>query len=404
MLSRTQENQWVRRTRWLTQALIISGTLNIGLIATFFTSVLKEKQESLAIELKPKELTPVPASPLSNSDLLRAYSLLPFQELLLRLDQTEHVEEGLTKRDLALTCLVAFHHFNLEQAIGNAPIQKRTLLFSNPDAQESIELAVFPGIADEQFQAMVQYAKTEKWPLTSQGLFYELKRSLIPRDPSLVDAFSFSSEYHAVDTLFSKTNLTLPRDQLIDLITEGDWKTLSEFTQSQRQALDLSTDRRRTFLLTMLKHRSPTAAQLLLSSDLEFALKRLDDTAILTILDLLPSPTLEPFAKELLASPRADAVWQRSATHLYALSGDTLPQPYNHKAALARFLPPALTTVKEAIKAAAPKKKIHVIETGDTLWTIARKYRVSIDEIKRINHLETEKIRPGKQLEIPEKT
>lgn len=44
---------------------------------------------------------------------------------------------------------------------------------------------------------------------------------------------------------------------------------------------------------------------------------------------------------------------------------------------------------------------MHVIEPGDNLWKIARKYKVSVEEIKRVNHLETEKLRPGKQLEIP---
>ena len=36
------------RAKWLTQALIISGTFNIGLISTFVYFVLKDKQEALA--------------------------------------------------------------------------------------------------------------------------------------------------------------------------------------------------------------------------------------------------------------------------------------------------------------------------------------------------------------------
>src|ERR1700722_6383088 len=105
MPSRLAENPSLRKNRYLTQALILSGMLNIGLLSTFIYVILQEKQESLAIELKPAKDPASPTEHLSNAALLRAYSLLPFQELLLRLENKEHVEEGIYKRDLALTCL-----------------------------------------------------------------------------------------------------------------------------------------------------------------------------------------------------------------------------------------------------------------------------------------------------------
>ncbi len=348
---------------------------------------------------------------------LRSYSLLPYQELLLRLENKDLIEEGLTKRDLALACLVAFHHFNLDKALGGLPLQKRTIPFTNNDGQETIDIPVFPGLADYQFQAILQYAKTEKWPLTSQGLFYELKRSPLPRDPTLLDAFYLSPEYHAVHTLLTKTGIKISREQIVDLICEGEWKTLSDLTQQQRTALDLSPDRRRLFLLDI--SHSKLAAKILLDNDLDFVSKRLDDGQILTLLDLYPdkSPLLENFAKELLASPRTDAVRKRAAAFLFALAGEPLPEPYDHALALQRFLPelapkppapPPVAPQVIPVKAPAPpppkpKKKFHTIEPGDSLWKIARKYRVSIEEIMRLNHMDTEKLRVGKQLEIPEK-
>ena len=177
MLS-SQDSPWVSRTKWLTQALIISGTLNIALIATFAYFVLKDKQQTLTLELKPTSTTPL----ITNAELLHSYSLLPYQELLLRLENSDHIEEGLTKRDLSLACLVAFHHFNLDKALGGLTLQKRTIPFT--EGQETIDIPVFPGLTDYQFLAIIQYAKTEQWPLTSRGLFYELKRSASPRDPS----------------------------------------------------------------------------------------------------------------------------------------------------------------------------------------------------------------------------
>ena len=418
MHSRPSENSWIKRTKWLTQALIISGTLNIGLLATFIYFVLQEKQQSLAIELKPvpKEQA---AAAASNEQYLRAYSFLPYQELLLRLENKDPIEEGLTKRDIALSCLVAFHHFNLEKALGGINLQKRQIPLRHPDGSESIDVGVYPGLADFQFQAIIQYARTEKWPLTSQGLFYEIKRSVPPYDQSLLESFYLSYEFHTAQTLFTKSGLSLPFEKLVELLCQGDWKAVAELTASQRLALDLSPERRRSFLVQYLDQHSPLAAELLLRYDHEFVVKHLDDTHILIIFDILSSPTpeLQTLAKELLTSPRTDAVWKKAAATLYAFVNEPLPEPYDHNQALARFAPqapqqlpqaePMIAVAKAGLKEtssqASHKKKLHTVEAGDSLWKIARKYHVTVEEIMKVNNLESERLRLGKQLEIPEK-
>lgn len=420
----TQENDWIRRTRWLTQALIISGTLNIGLLATFVYFVLKEKQGHLVLERKPalKELTATDTSP-TNIQLLRSYSLLPYQELILRLENKELAEEGLTKRDLALACLTAFHHFNLDKALGGLPVQKKSVSFTNQEGQETVQLSVFPGLADYQFLAILQYAKTEKWPLTNQGLFNELKRSPEMHDPSLLAAFYLSPEYYGVSTLLTKSGLNLTKEEIIHLIVEGDWQQLTQLYAEQRIALDLSADKRRLFLLGYLQHRSKKAAQILIENDLDCIAKRCNDTQILTLLDLHSehSPALEQFTKELLLSPRTEAVCRKAASLLYTWAKEEWKEPYDHCAAIQRFCPSHATTaavaapegqeslitpVKATIqtqKSPPLKKKMHTVEPGDNLWKIARKYQVSVEELMRTNRMETEKLRPGKQLEIPEK-
>jgi hypothetical protein len=420
MLPRSEDNPWIRRTKGLTQALIISGTLNIGLIATFAYFFLKDKQDALALEHKPASNEIIPSKEGMNIHSLRSYFLLPYQELLLRLENQDLLEEGLTKRDLALACLVAFHHFNLDKALGGLSVQKRTISFANNAGQETIDVPVFPGLADEQFQAILQYAKTEKWPLTSQGLFYELKRSPTLRDSSLLDTFYLSPEYHAVHTLLARTGLNPTREQVIDLICEGEWNLLSALTEQQRICMDLTVERRRLFLLDYLNHRSKVAAKFFLEADLDFSLKRLNDAQILTLFDLYgeKNATLANFSKELLASPRTDAVWQRAAATLFSSLGESLPDPYDHQAVLQRFFPqmafkpseeePSRTIMQIHTPILQPssiklKKQLHTVEQGENLWKIARKYRVSIEELMRVNHMDTEKLRPGKQLEIPEK-
>lgn len=426
MLPHSQDNPWVRRTRWLTQALIISGTLNIGLISTFVYFALKDRQQAVSIELKPASRE-LPETPATNAESLRTYSLLPWQELLLRLENREHIEEGMSKRDLALACLVAFHHFNLDRALGGLPLQKRTIPFTSSDGQETIDLPVFPGLSDYQYLAILQYAKTEKWPLTAQGLFHEIRRALPPRDPTLLDSFYLTPEYRAAHTLLTKSGLSLTREQVIDLIAEGEWKTLVDLVARQRSALDLTPDCRRAFLVEYLQNHSGCAARLLLEHDTDFANRRLDDGQILTLLDLCSekSPILENFAKELLASPRSDAVRRRAGFLLYTFAGEPIPENYDHQMAVQHFLPqPAAVPVPEQqlsviqARASSPvapssgktlspttaksKKKIHTIEPGDSLWKIARRYHVSVEEIMRVNRLDSEKLRPGRQLEIPD--
>ena len=198
----------------LTNALIISGTINISLFATFLYLVLKDKHTPVAIELKPAPANPS-ASP-SADQVLRSYFSLSFPDLLLKLENKDHVEDGLTSRDLSLACLITFHHFNLERALGSLPLQKREIIFHHSD--EQVDLAVYPGLADTQFDAILHYAKTEKWPLTNQGLFFEIQRSSHPRDPSLLEAFTLTPELHTVFTLFHKTNLPLEKETLITLL------------------------------------------------------------------------------------------------------------------------------------------------------------------------------------------
>jgi hypothetical protein len=398
------ENLLLRKTRLLTQVLILSGTLNIGLLATFVYVAAQGKQEALSIELKPKQHSLGAAEGISNAAILKSYSLLPYQELLLRLENKEPVEEGLCKRDIALTCLVAFHHFNLEKALSGVTLQKRRFFFTNDEGQEKIDVPVFPGLLDEQFQALLHYAKTEKWPLTSQGLFFALQRAPLPRDPFLIDAFCLTPEYETIATLFSKTGLQMSPSSLLDLLCEGDWKILADFIQAQRRALDLSVDCRRSLLLSYLDQRSKSAAKLLLETDMESLLKRGNDSQILTLFELseATSPHLAQFAKSLLASPRTDAIWKRVATLLYAQAQEILPDPYDHRLVMQRFFPPSKEeTPLPAFIPIKAQKKIYIVEKGDNLWKISQKFRVSIEEIKKANHLETEKLRPGKQLEIP---
>lgn len=411
----TLESPWLKKTKILTQALVLSGTLNIGLIATFAYFVLKEKQETLSLELKPLAQDKNGAIT-TNAELLRSYCLLPYPELISRLEDKTGIEAGLTHRDLALGCLVAFHHFHLEKALGGILLQKRLLFFSHSGAGETLQIPVFPGLSDSQFLAVSQYAKTEKWPFTNQGLFYELKRSAEHPDPSLLSTFYLTTEYHAAYLLLIRSGLKLGQEEIAALITDGAWEQLSELSAEQKDNLDLSPERRFAFILGYLEQRSCKAAQLLAAHDLVQITKRCNDAQVLTFLDLYTeqTPVFERFVKDLLIAPRTEAVYRKAASILYQWAGEGTPEPYDHITTLKRFLPQAIAQESPPdpsplhpvhtfqTKASIPSKRTHTVESGDNLWKIARKYKVSVEELMRINRLDSEKLRPGKQLEIPE--
>ncbi len=68
------EQQWMQKAKWLTQALIISATLNIGFFATFVYFVLKEKQMSISFEHKNKDF--------AFKEEVKAFTLADFERLL----------------------------------------------------------------------------------------------------------------------------------------------------------------------------------------------------------------------------------------------------------------------------------------------------------------------------------
>ncbi len=252
------EQNWIKKFRIMTFSLIFSGALNIGLIAALVAFAIQSRAPSFEMDGVLQKVASK-ENKFSNSDALRAMGKLTFRELVSLLTNREFVEEGYAKRDLALAALVAFRHFNLEKAIGSSILQKRLVTLGKG---ETIEL--FPGVSEEQFEAVLRFAYREKWPLTAKGLLDLLQKLPIPREQSLSQAFSMTSEFYALQLLFQKTDLPQEAAVLIDLAVEGSWELLNRFSKEQTQLLDLSVEKRRRLLLSYLALHSPTAAQLLL--------------------------------------------------------------------------------------------------------------------------------------------
>ncbi len=426
MTSQKPQERLVQR---LGKALLVSGIFNIALLALLFYWLINETPPRPYCESKPAEKQEQQA-PLaveqSNGEIIRSFRTMPIEQLIAKLTNTQLVENGYTQRDIALAALSTFHHFDLARALlGHAqPAQRRKIPFGKNRAGERVEVIVYPGLSEEQFQAIVHFANTERWPLTSHGLFLRLRKQRGEYDPSLADAFFLTQEFLAVEMLFNRSEARVEKNELLNVIFQGSWSMLSKFVEQQRTAQDLSPARRQSFLLDYIKRESRAAAYLLLKTDGAFAARKLDDEHVIVLLNLLleKTPEAEQLALTFLTSPRGDAVWQLAAVRLYDYAGEPKPDKNLHHAALTRFVtqtnaaavprapsaPPASPVASQQPPAASNASKspprrgqLYIVQEGDSLWKISRRFHVDIETLKVYNQLDSDFLKPGTTLKIP---
>lgn len=433
---------YLKKIRRLSQALFVSGILNIGVLALFSYWVVYERPPTPYFELKPatsaQQQRPL-ADNRGASEVIRGLKGLTFGQLVSKLNSSVLVENGYTERDLALASLVGFQYFDLERAL---PEQKQTrqLSFKGRNGEEKV-LTVYPGLTDQQYNVISRFAKTEQWPLTAEGLFLLLQKQKKTQniDPSLAEAFILTPEFSTLELLFSRNGTGVRKQRLLEIMLEGNWASLRQFVDQQRQLNDLSAARRQKFLLDYIKLGSETAAYLLLETELEFATKKLDDAQVIAILQLLSAKTVESerFAISMLTSPRSTSVLQQASLRLYEYAGESIPKDWNYESSLSRFapdkLPPAPPVVVPkpvvvakpvakgpVIAQAAPQKpspqkpatakpnkkpaeacRLYIVQEGDSLWKISRRFGVDMEVLKKKNRLQSNSIKPGTVLKIP---
>jgi len=409
-------------TQRLVQALFLSGGLNVILLTFAGYAYLSEKTLAPVIEQKPapKQALETPlAIDQSCNEVIRYFLSLPYGQLIEKLHDPCLVENGYTKRDLALAILATCHHFDLPRALKglSQPLQKRLISYEIAQNSKPSQIIAYPGLTDHHFRSIILFARTEKWPQTSRGLFLNLRRQS-NIEPSLADAFFLTPEFSAVETLFKRAEINVDKIELLNVIKEGSWPLLFRFAEQQKVAQDLSPAKRQRFLLDYIKMSSKSAAYLLLKTDGPFASKKLDDESVLAILNLIDCKTseAEKFALDLLTNPRSDQVWKLAASRLYEYAGEPKPEKSLHHAALIRFVPQASLTqplspkeisVKENLDPAPQKpnalERTYIVQNGDSLWRISRRFHVEIDAIRLHNNIEGDFLHPGNVLRIPKK-
>ncbi len=336
------DRQIFKQARWLTQALIISGALNIGLILALFLLFVKDKIVPEVLDHRPVYEETLPLSKgHNNADEILKLEALSFEQLISKLNNKKLVEDGFMQRDLSLGLLVSKYHFDISKALAPKTPHPRILALGNKAGLVTMRVKVFPGLSDEEFSKMLHFAKTERWPLTSQGLFLQIQEKGQEAEESLLNTFYLTPEFIEVETLFQRQEIQQDRKKLLDILKTGDWQMIEGFAKSQKEAKDLSQARHQRFLLDYIHRNSKDAAYIMLQMHGSFAVKKLDDAHVIAILELMDEKNAysEAFAKAMLLSPRSDAVWRVSAKRLFQFSDQEMPEPYDHMKVLAKFIP-----------------------------------------------------------------
>ena len=475
--------------------LIFSGSINIIFLAYFFYGFIQEHPPTPYFELKPAKIHEEQrsiAADKTDIEMIRYFRRMPMDWLVSRLNDVQLVENGYTQRDLVLASLIEFHHFDINRALANLPPPDQIRIISYGQFRDGTvaELRVFPGLSEKYFSAIYAFAKTERWPLTTKGLFLALQRQEKgQKEPSLGEAFFMTSDFNVVEMLFNRSGVFVERDELLAVLLEGDWPLLDSFVQQQKISQDLSVARRQSFLLEYIQRQSKSAAKLILKTEGSFAARKLDDVKVLQILQLMDEKSAEGenFAALILISPRSDSVWKLAAKRLYEYSEEPVPENLVRERVLARFVPgygvnplngmkiessissakekddsaPLLKTVqpekteanqnkkpmtscakestpksgvekkvvlvkkneplslpetklklsnttplkvttqKLKLNISKPKTSLYIVQEGDTLWKISRRFNIDVEVIRAFNQLNTDLLTPGRTLKIP---
>lgn len=367
------EGHLSKRSRPLVHALIISVALNLGLLATFITFIIKEKKIETLLQTKAPSKTVGKLASLSrtNASVLEEYENLSFAKLIQLLDNEELVEQGYRKRDLALACLVAYHHFDLQRSLPGMEFQKRAFSYSN--GEKVIEL--FSGLDQERFQVIHYFARAEMWPLTSEGLYEEIKHRRENVPPSLMEAFFLSKEFFTIERAFTRLPFMFTRETLLSLLLEGNWALVKEaaaetVAHPAGEIPDIGA-----FLAGF--ENSKLAAYLLVALDSDHPYLKFSNEKLESFIELLDQRTTESelFLNRVASSARSDHLREMAAWRIQSWGSQVTVSSHEY-----------------------------VVQKGDSLWSVSRHFDVSMEKIREANQLQSDVLTPGQRLRIPNST
>lgn len=98
---------------------------------------------------------------------------------------------------------------------------------------------------------------------------------------------------------------------------------------------------------------------------------------------------------------KGDTLWKIADIHLTTVEHImTLNKMKNTNIKVGQHLKLVDTHKKEISSTNSFNKKYHTVKTGDTLWSISKKYKVKVEDIKKMNNMKNNNIKYGQNLVI----
>lgn len=408
-----------RRIRWLIQWLVLSVSLNIGLLLALAMQHLPFSKLSLSLPSSGQEWT---RSHLGS--LLHSWKRATYKDLIGHLRNAQSVEHGFTIRDCAISYLRQHYGFEVARALEGEPQELRVGRLGEE------EITLIAGLSERDFQLILQLAENEPFPVTASGALMWLhreKETLSSKEQeSLRQLITLSETWKQFYKRLQKAHLFLPIEELFNLVREIGWNSLEKISKEPEQV----GQEREKFLLWLAEGAasgSIQAADWLMKHDAAWALRKLDERAIKVCIQKSHAPPqiLRHFLQEVLSSPRSDRVRLIAAQRLYELEGTSVSQNLTMAKALPQLqsnspgrtaLPLATVNRKVVVEKKDSLKKEAVslkketstqphrvvyVEQGETLWKVSQKYRCEMQEIRRLNRLQGDALIPGSALILP---
>ncbi len=380
------------KSPWLRQTLILSVLLNIALVGTFFYFLIHDNP--LHFSYKPKAEGEYEDLEIAETLLGRLHAL-PYDKLLALLGDTRKMQHGYMVRDFALGALASFHDFDIGRCLGRK-------IASRKWESSGDTFLLFPGVSDEDFEQLQHFARTQLWPFSAKGLLRLIAdKGIEESNTHLVNFFCHTPQFVLLETLFARAKAPVLKKNILSLALECGFDQIDEFYQRQEKNADFSPSIRQEFLLEALNKGSKTAAELLLLTDKKFAIQDLDNEQLLKIIDLISidSPQGSQFLEMVAATPRSEVLREKALKKLsrYVNKGkEEVAGHFVEKPGLKNLRP---TFRQEPPK--APDPRFHIVQPGESLWIIGRKYGVPLEVLMEANHLQSTVIQVGKSLKIP---
>lgn len=364
-----------KKFRWLKQVCMLSLLLNLVFVCLFYIvafskGVYRCKSSSLPLVAKRQPIK------MFSEDFLAFLSNLSFTETMALLDE-DQLFYGYPLKLWALGRAIHVYHVDISPALPH------TLKFIELNDKERVWQ--LPKLSDSEYQAVRKFLSVEKFPFSSLGLFLLLTHGYEQGfiDEGCFYAFCNTPEFLYLRILLAGADSTVASiELLVQMVIRGGHGLFFSLCNEETRVNNISDMHRRELLLQYLKKEESLAAQMLLVHDSEWILHELDDQTFKYFLSKLPlqSEEAQHFIARIAHSPRACLLGDRSSeTHEILIQNEE--------------------------KSAERKEQYleYCVEKGDSLWLLARRFHVSIQEIKELNQLSHDGLRLGQKLKIPER-